>query len=76
MLMETRDSLLLIVPFPVVRVSSGSFVVSGGLDLQLRLAEGDVEIHAMNHVFCPRAVDLFQVILELAPWSPFLMSIR
>lgn len=50
MLMETRDSLLLIVLLPAVRVRPGSLVVSGW---NRPPAEGDVEIHAMNHVFSP-----------------------
>jgi len=47
MLMETRDSLLLIVRWPAVRASFGSLVVSGWTGPP---AERDVEILVMNHV--------------------------
>lgn len=52
MLMETRDSLLLIVQWPAVRASLGSLVVSGWTGPP---AEGDVEILGTNHVFLPLA---------------------
>jgi len=62
MLMETRDSLLLIVRWPAVRASFGSLVVSGWTRPP---AERDVEILVMNHVV---------VTLAWAASDPFVSS--